>query len=54
MLVEMIDELDHAVLLGAAHRHVVEHGKVLHIFAQPDPAAVRTDGDTESRGQQDD
>ena len=48
VLVEVVDILhDLGLLLAGANADVVEHRKVLHVFAEPDPAGVRADRDAE-------
>ena len=45
MLVQVVDIFDHPALERAAHRDVVEQGKVLDVFTQADAAGMRTDRD---------
>ena len=52
MLVQVVDELDDAVLALAADGDEVERGQVLDELAQPDAAGVRADGDAELGRQQ--
>src|SRR3982751_1444124 len=52
MLMKMIDKLDLATLQGSADGYVVKDRKMLHVFAEPDTARVRTDGNAEFGRQQ--
>ncbi len=54
MLVEVVDELDHASILAAGDGDEVEHREVLHGFAEADAAGVRAHGYAELRRQQED
>jgi hypothetical protein len=54
VLVEVVDELDHASILAAGDGDEVEHREVLHGFAEADAAGVRAHGYAELRRQQED
>src|SRR5436190_21519510 len=53
VLVQVVDELAHAVLERRADRDVVEHGGVLRVFAEPDAAGMRADRHAELGRQED-
>ena len=54
MLVQMIDELAHAIVERGTDGDVVEHRHVLRVLAQADAARVGADRNAELRRQQDD
>ena len=52
MLVEMINEFDALAVLFGTDGDVVDHGEVLHIFAQADAAGMRPDREVVFSGHQ--
>jgi hypothetical protein len=54
VLVQVIDVLDHSAVGTAADGDEVGHREVLHELAQPDAPGVRTHGNAELGGQQQD
>ncbi len=54
MLVEVIDVFDDPALQRAADGDIVEHGQMLHIFAESHPSGMRADRNAEFRRQQQD
>src|SRR5919198_4473583 len=54
VLVQVVDELAHAVIERGADRDEVEHRNVLRVLAKADAAGVRADRHAELRGEQDD
>jgi hypothetical protein len=54
VLMEMVDVLDHPSFHRATDGDVVEHRQVLCVLAEADTTGMRTDGDAELGGQQQD
>ena len=54
VFVEVVDELDDAVLEGGGDAEEVEDGEVLDVLAEADAAGVGADGDAEFCGEEDD
>ena len=54
VLVEVVDELDDAVIHGGGDAEEIEDGEMLDVLAEADAAGVRADGDVELCGEEDD